>query len=212
MTKIWKYLLIIGISLFVLGLIKEKSKSIKKYANNKISNSSTFVCQPHSQTDIIQKRKNVWLIGIDGSNEYDKERMGHNTKIKLKPGEKAEIEFIGGKISYHTDDDYTYYYYPWGNRDYSAVKKYLGESVRYEKIKNAGNSVLAILRSGKKEKVYKINSKTTMVKNMFSEPATIFLFYNGKEFHLNSQMEIEDTFQWAGCDGSKMYFGVYKTE
>ncbi len=213
--NIWKYLLILGIVFTIFG--KQIQRYLIEFSNSKTKSPYSqshphFVCKRSKPTHIEQKRENIWLVAIDGSNQFANRKNGHNTKIQLKPEEKVEVEFIGGRISYYDRDtkSYVYYDYPWQNRNYDLVRKYLGENVRYE-IKNAGNNVLIVLRTkNSREKIYKIASSKTVIKNPFNEPATIFLFYNGKEYNLKQNGELEETFWWNGCDGSKMYFGIYK--
>lgn len=199
-----KKLMILGAILYVFGDGIEGC--VQKLITPTTQKQYSDICKhnlPH--TKIIPNERG-WLISIDGTNEYDGSRLGHNTKLQLNPGQRAEIEFIGGKINYNTIGGYSYV--PWENRTYENVREYLGERVRY-KIPFAGNNVLVVLRANKEQRVFKITNRVSSVTNPLSHPATIYLFYNGIEYYLENG-KLEDEFRWIGCDGSKMYFEIYK--
>lgn len=206
---VWKLLLVLGILLIALGyLIKHKKSFINYFKNQKrkISFSKKTNCsQKFKGTQIKEIKKNkTWIVAIDGSNGYQNIKLGHKT-ILLKPYEIVKIEFLGGKLK---DEEGNYYYNPWPNHDYSFVKEYLGESVRY-KIPNAGDNVLIIIRYKNKERVYKIENKIIFIKNPFPYFARLYFFYNGKEKFLDKKGNLQDGFKQIKCN-NKMFFAIYK--
>lgn len=172
---------------------------------------------PHTQ--IREVAPDVFDVSIDGTNEPDEGRNGHDTGLTLNPGECALIGHTGGHLSYMTGFTLTQERFAFASDPISGGRSYAwltaGDQIRYRVDGTGGNAVYIVLRGptpnleSRPQKFSRDFETLETCNTFFTVPARVFLFFNSTEYFVDRLSgEKQDGFRLNGWDGSRAVFRV----